>query len=150
MYCNNCGNANAEGKFCDVCGAEIIAEPVAVEAEPVVTPENVVDAAVAVDPGKTLGTVSMILGIAALVLGSICSCLFSCLGGSLPLIAAVVGVILGIMAMNKSKAAGFKNKSALIGVILCAATIVIVLVFIGINAIVGGIIGASTSSGYYY
>ena len=110
MKCNNCGNENVTGAFCEVCGTEMVAEPI-VEAvnEPVVVNEaNVVEADAAVDPGKTLGTVSMILGI---------------------------------LAMSKSKAAGLKNKTALIGVILCAVAIVLTV----ICNIFGSILGVAVT-----
>lgn len=149
MKCNNCGNENVTGAFCEVCGTEMVAEPIAEATnEPVIVNEaNVVEADAAVDPGKTLGTVSMILGIVGIVLGITCPCAFACLGSIAPFIISVAGVILGILAMSKSKAAGLKNKTALIGVILCAVAIVLTVIcnicgsFLGIA--VTGIVNGS-------
>ena len=145
MYCNNCGNANAEGKFCDVCGAELTSEPIVVETQNVVGAENIVETIPAVDPGKTLGTVSLILGIAGIVLGAICPCLFACLGAIVPMILSIIGLILGIVAMNKSKAAGFKNKAALIGVILSGAAIGVTI----LCNIIGSALGVAMMESYY-
>jgi len=58
------------------------------------------------DPGRTMGIVGLILAI-------FCS---------------LVGLIVSIIAFNKSKAAGFKNNIALAGIIVGA-------VFIGLNII---------------
>jgi hypothetical protein len=96
---------------------------------------------VAVDPGKTFGMVSMIAGIAGLVLGTVLSCACACLGSIIPAIASVVAIVLGIMAMNKSKAAGYTNKMALAGIILGAVALVVILVFIIVNAVIGAGMG---------
>lgn len=145
MYCKNCGALNAEDvAFCANCGAEMQAEveaPVVESAyEPVEAPaaEPVVVEQEAKDPGKTLGIVSLILGIAAIVLGTVCSCGCACLGSILPCVLAVVGIILGIIGMNKSKAAGFSNKLALIGIILSGVSVLVMVIFVIINAVIGG------------
>ena len=94
------------------------------------------------DPGQKLGTISLILGIVGLAVGSICSCLFACLGGILPLAAAIVGIVLGKQAQDKSAAAGFENKRAKIGMILSIVATAIIVVFIIINAIAGGVMAS--------
>lgn len=94
------------------------------------------------DPGKKLGTISLILGIVGLAVGSICSCLFACLGGILPLAAAIVGIVLGKQAQDKSKAAGFENKNGKIGMILSIVAVAIIVVFIIVNAIAGGVMAS--------
>ncbi len=144
MYCKNCGNANAEGKFCDVCGAEITSEPIVVDAQNVVETENIIDGTPVVDPGKTLGTISLILGIAGIVLGIICPCLFACLGAIAPLTLSIIGLILGIVAMNKSKAVGLKNKAAMIGVILSGVAIGITI----LCNIIGSALGVAMMNSY--
>ncbi len=142
MICKVC---NAENKpnaaFCENCGATL-------EQETVVTKSCNSDVP-ATDPGKTLSLVSLILGIAAIVFGTICSCVFSCLGGLIPMVLGVVAIILGILGMNKSKAAGFNNKQGMVGMILGIATIVIVVIFIIVNAVAGGIMGAVGSANTY-
>jgi hypothetical protein len=151
MTCPSCGNAYVEGKFCNVCGADLAAneEPVIPTDDTIIEqPTEAVDTVPTEDPGKMLGMISLILGIVSLVLGTICSCLAACLGGILPSLIAIAGVVCGILAMNKSKAAGFKNKFAMIGVILSGATIAVVLLFIIGNAILGGVFSALMNSSY--
>ncbi len=108
MYCNNCGNENAEGKFCDVCGAEITSEPV------VVKPENVIETTPASDPGKVLGIVSMSLAIFGLVCG--CTMIVSAA-------ALIAALITGIIAKKKSKQAGYTNGFAIAGIIISSVGI---------------------------
>ena len=135
-----------------VAAEPVAAEPVAAEpvaAEPVVAEPAAPAAPVApnatVDPGKNGGLISMILGIVGLALGSICSCLLACLGGILPLACAITGLVLGIQAKKKSAEAGFKNTQAQIGMILSIVAIVVIFLFIIVNAILGGILFASES-----
>ena len=61
------------------------------------------------DPGKTLGIVGLVLSIR---------------GGGL------ISLIISIIARNKSKAAGFKNTMATIGIVLSAIGIVVSLLMI--------------------
>lgn len=96
-----------------------------------------------VDPGKSGGKTALILGIVALALGTICSCLLACLGGIIPLGCAIAGIIVGSQAMKKSQAAGFTNSQAKTGVILSAVAIGVIVIFVIINAIVGGVLAAS-------
>jgi hypothetical protein len=134
-------------EVCSACGAPLTEETVApVEEAPAVEVPTV-------DPGAQKGNIAMILGIVALALGALCSCLAACLGGALPFILAIVGIVMGTMAMKASKEAGFDNKKAKIGLILSIAAIVVIVIFIILNAILGGIIGASmaqSSYGSYY
>ena len=147
MICNHCNQSNPDGAaFCENCGAPLTAAPVYnVDPQPVVpTPTYTAPAADAnVDPGKQQGTIALILGIVGLALGTICSCVFSCLGGFIPLVCAIIGVIMGKSAMNKAQAAGFENKNAKIGMILSIVAIVVIVIFIIGNAILGGVLAAS-------
>ena len=136
MICKVCGMEVESGEFCPHCGAQMEI-PVNTTVE---------------DPGKKLGLIALILGICALVLGSACSCSCALLGSLLPGAAAIVGIVLGIMGMKKSSAAGCKNTLALIGIILSGVALVVMLVFIIVNAIIGGAAGFSSAlnSSYYY
>ena len=96
------------------------------------------------DPGKQQGTASMILGIVALVLGTLCSCLFACLGGAVPFICAIVGIVLSVQATNKSRDAGFgKNGRAQAGMIMSIVAMVVIVIFVIVNAVLGGMMAAS-------
>ena len=157
MKCQYCYAENESGaQFCTNCGAalaqetpveEVVAAVEETPVEEVIAPVEGVVETPAKDPGKTLGLVSLILGIAALVLGSVCSCAFACLGGSFAFALSAAAVVTGILGMNKSKAAGFKNTLALIGMILGIAAL-LVNVICTIIGMVGG--AAMAESGYYY
>jgi len=129
MICKNCGTDVAEGfAYCTNCGAQLEAsQPAAAVSEPAVRQT-------AEDPGKTLGIVSLILGILSLV------------SGGFPA-ASVVGIILGNMAKKKSAEAGFANGSANIGVILSIIGLVVfVIVVVATVALYSlGMIGAIAS-----
>ena len=149
MFCEKCGNPLTEEGVCQACAAN--EQPAEIIEETIVEETIVEEAAVEVpqkNPGKAMGIISMILGIVSLLGGSVCSCLLACLGGFPSLIGAVVGIILSIIGMKKSKAAGCKNTMAVVGLILNILTIVVVLGFILVNAIIGGVAAASNS--YYY
>jgi len=66
----------------------------------------------AVDPGRTMGIIGLILA-------------FFC---------SLVGLVVSVLAYNKSKAAGFKNNIALAGIIVGAISLVL------------GIIGTATGT----
>lgn len=124
MFCKNCGNS-FEGSVCPNCGTQMT------------------------DPGKGLGIASLILGICGLVMGSVCSCLFSCLGGIPSLIVSVVGLILGILGKNKSAAAGFSNGPAKIGFILSIIGLAVTLLF-SLFGIVFAELFAELADEFYY
>lgn len=154
MNCPHCGSEYVEGKFCNVCGAdlEVTAEETVLPTDDSVIeqPTEVAETVSTENPGKVFGIISLALGIVSVLLSTICSCLFSCLGGILPCILAIAGLALGFVGLSKSKAAGHKNILALIGMILSGVSIGIVLLFTIFNAILGGIIGAASSSNNFY
>lgn len=143
MKCPICqAEITAEDKVCPACGAPVneapVEETVAAQAEPEVNAAP----AVFEDPGKKLGLIAMILGIAGVALGVILAGACACLGGILPAIASVAAVVLGILAMKKSKDAGFSNKQALIGIILGGAALVLIPALVALNGIIGAALGA--------
>ena len=136
MICKRCNQDNEPGALnCSYCGASLYSAPLA-------------------DPGKAMNLISMILGIVALAMGSICSCAFACLGGFVPMILAAVAIILGIIGMKKSRNAGFYNNQGKIGMILGIVALVVIFAFIGMNAFMGAMEAVSTPSygygNYYY
>ena len=62
------------------------------------------------DPGRTMGIVGLVLAI----VGGVCC-------GP----AGIAGLIVSIVAFNKSKVAGFKNNIALAGIIVGVVTVVV-------------------------
>ncbi|HEU4806911.1 MAG TPA: hypothetical protein VFT01_01500 [Homoserinimonas sp.] len=78
------------------------------EATPAPAPGAAYSAPVAENPGKTLGIVGLVLAF----------------------VANIVGLIVSIIALNKSKKAGFKNGPALAGIIISIISIVIVAIII--------------------
>lgn len=147
MICKNCGNFNEDAAdACIVCGADLKADSAPVTDDfssfgtdgftpdqSVVTP--VTPDMPAEDPGKTLGLIGMIAGILSIV----ASCCIPFLG--IPF--SIAAVVCGFLGMNKSKAAGFKNTLAIVGIAVGAVGIIVAI----INAIAGGIIGAVAASG---
>jgi hypothetical protein len=92
------------------------------EATPAPAPNAAYTAPVAENPGKTLGIVGLVLAF----------------------VANIVGLIVSIIALNKSKKAGYKNGLALAGIIVASVSIVITIIVIiaivslgavGLNAI---------------
>ena len=143
MVCKICGTANVDGSvFCSNCGTTLQAEetqaytapnPEFAQTEP--APEAT---PVVVDPGKTFGLVSMILGIVTAALGALCACFCTCVG-PLAIVTGAVGIVLAVLAVKKSKTVGLDNKKAKIGFILCAVGIVLSI----FNLILGLILSAS-------
>ena len=98
MFCQNCGKQNPDGiAFCANCGAALNgAAPVAPVAP--VAPATV--------PGKGLGIASMVVGIISLAL--FCT-------GWVAIVCAIIGTVLGGVALKKAKDAGMKNGMATAG-----------------------------------
>ena len=152
MTCKNCGTELEEGvAFCSNCGAQVPAP----QPEPIPEPVEVAEAAPVqqevVDPGKTLGTVSMILGIAGLVLSLVTFCCGYAGAIASPL--CIVGLILSIVAKKKSASAGLKNGAAGIGMILSIVGLVAGVLIGVLSAVLNlGImgLGTMTDAGYLY
>jgi hypothetical protein len=102
----------------------------------------------AADPGKLLNLISLICGAVGLVFSALCTCLGGCLGGFIPALVGVAAIVTGVLGMKKSKAAGFKNTKALVGVILSGVGLASIVLFVLINAIIGGLNGMSQAQGY--
>lgn len=80
------------------------------EATPAPAPDAAYAAPVAENPGKTLGIVGLVLAF----------------------VANIVGLIVSIVALNKSKKAGFKNGPALAGIIISIVSIVITVIVVSL------------------
>jgi hypothetical protein len=91
------------------------------EATPAPAPSAAYAAPVAENPGKTLGIVGFVLAF----------------------VANIVGLIVSIIALSKSKKAGYKNGLALAGIIISSVSIVItIIVIISIVALGAAGLGA--------
>lgn len=150
MFCPKCGAACEDGaKFCPTCGNNMNAAPVQpaqpvyqqpaqpvyqqpvyqqpVYQQPVYQPVQPVyqqPAAAPAVPGKGLGIASMVLGIVSLVMFCAWYLAIPC---------ALVGCILGAVALNKAKQAGMKNGMGVAGLTcsLIALAILIIIVILG-------------------
>lgn len=166
MFCTKCGAQLEDGaKVCNACGeaiaetntaSEAVAEATEKVTEVVGTVTNKVDEVLkddANDPGKTLGLVSLILGIVSIALGTVCSCLVACVGGPLSSALSIAGIICGAIGMKKSKDAGFKNTKATVGLILSIVAIVLMVISLILSFVIGfgaGLFSEMGSSSYYY
>lgn len=164
MICKNCGYENdSNAVFCVNCGSSLnqesqtygnaqpygnaqaygngyYADNGGYYEEPAVVPPR--------ESSDGMGVVSMILGIVSLVI---------CNPGG---IFAIVGLILGIMSSKKAKAKGEKSSFAVAGIVTCAIALGIMLlaaigsliyiIFFGGAAVLMGLLGLSTTGGYYY
>ena len=111
MKCTFCGaELNDDAVFCTECGraVEIASEPA--------KPEK--------NPGKVLGIISMILGILAPVV----YCASCSLASIVAVPFALVSFILALIGKKKSKAAGYKNGMAKVGLILSLLTIILAII----------------------
>ena len=132
MVCKNCGANNVDGSvFCANCGASLQVEEAQTQtytpAPDFGTAPEINPTVEVVDPGKKMGLAAFILGIVSTALSVLCSCVCGCIG-PVALIAGVVGLILSVMAVKKSKAVGIDNKQAKIGFILSAVGVALNLI----------------------
>ena len=166
MFCTKCGNNNPDGAFCCTsCGAPLN-QPQAPQQPAYQAPEQPVYQAPEQPvyqapeqpayqaqpmynapvnppvPAKGMAITSMVLGIVSLAL----FCLWY-----LALPCAIVGLILGGLAMNKAKAVGMKSGMAVAGIVCsCIALgIAIIVMIIGI-ATCSAATSALDSYYYYY
>lgn len=170
MFCPNCGNVSADDqRFCQNCGALLIQpetqqpevqqpevqqpEVYQSQTQPIQQPEyqqypypqqpcqpQPMQVAPVV-PAKGMGITSMVLGIVALALFCVWYIALPC---------AIVGVILGGLALSKAKAAGAKNGMAVAGVVCsCVALgIAIILMIATISACTAATNIVSSSYGF--
>lgn len=160
MVCKNCGMENAEDfAFCAGCGATL--DEVEAAPEETTVPEYTYEAEAfedttpASDPGKVFGIIALICGIVAVLVPFGCFCM--CGGCFSPLLGILCGgaaIVLGVIGMNKSKAAGYKNTLGVVGMILGILALVGCLLFALINCLFVGASGfmsaLDSSSSYYY
>lgn len=157
MNCPFCqAELSATDKQCPMCGAPISETP----AE---KPETQINYDIPMDmedPGKKMGLVGMIMGIASLVLGlsgcCCCGAVFGLAFIALFFVTSIVSLILSISASKKSKAAGYTNKNATVGIIVSAISVgvllfllVFAIVYLAIYGMTGGFGLLSELGGMY-
>ncbi len=160
MFCTKCGNNNPDGAFCCTsCGAPLNQPTYQAPEQPVYqAPEQPVYQAPEQPayqaqpmynapmnppvPAKGMAITSMVLGIVSLAL----FCLWY-----LALPCAIVGLILGGLAMSKAKAAGMKSGMAVAGVVCSCIALGIAIIFMIIAiAACGAATSAINDFSYYY
>ena len=96
-------------------------------------------AAPVTDPkaGKTLGIVSLVLGIFSVVSGIPGAFCCACLGGFGSIITSIVGIVLGVLSKNKAKAGGAKSTLATVGIVLSIIALVGIFAGILLNGVIG-------------
>ncbi|MBQ3225858.1 MAG: DUF4190 domain-containing protein [Clostridia bacterium] len=143
MFCPKCGSMNEDtAVHCAQCGAQLQEE-----AAPATIPDLQVNQAPvyqapaykapqAKPEGYGMGIAAMVLGIVSLVF-------FCVVWLSIP--CAIIGLILGVVAMNKAKVQGVKNAMAVAGLVCsCISLAVLVIWFIWIAIVMsaaGGMAG---------
>lgn len=143
MVCPFCqAELSATDKTCPMCGAPV-------NETPTQKPETQINYDIPMDiedPGKKMGLVGMIMGIASLVLAmfSCCCCTYASV---VILIAAIAGLVLSIIAMNKSKKVGLKNTQALVGLITSGVAILLSLVTLIYIVVMVSLYGFAALSG---
>ena len=128
MNCSFCGAELENGSsFCGVCGNSTYSVGY--------TPVAVVEKKK--NPGFVFGLISLICGIVAVlsVLAGLpyCCCVYVAVpvmigGGILGTILAIVSIVLAIIGLKKSKAGGFKNAMAIVGIILSVLAMVFIVI----------------------
>ena len=128
MFCNKCGANLPDGtRTCTNCGADLAGQAQPVYQQPVY--QQPVYQQQPVDPGKGLGIAAMVLGIISLL--------------CFPYILGTLGIILGAVGLNKSKAVGMKNGMAVAGIVLGIIGIALwVLMLIFAEDIAAGLINS--------
>lgn len=109
MFCSNCGNEFHEGSVCPVCGvATAVPEPTK-------------------NPGKGQGIAAMVLGIVSLVASMSCPCILPFIGGIVPFITSIVGLVLASKGKKKSDEVGLPNGNAKAGKIMSITALILVI-----------------------
>lgn len=166
--CSVCGSTLEEGRaFCPNCGTAVnttapqeapteapYAAPVENEApvnQPATPPYAAPGTPVVngipqpVKPDNT-PVITIILGAIGLAFNTILNCLCGCLGSFPGFICAVIGLVLGIMAMKKVPAGQKADSKLIIGLVLCGVALGLGILV----AIINGVLGATLYSEFMY
>lgn len=154
MFCTKCGNNNPDGAFCCTsCGAPLNqpqapAAPVQPTYQAPQAPQQPYPAQPMYNapmqptvPGKGMAITSMVLGIVSLALFCVWYLALPC---------AIVGLILGGMAMNKAKAAGMKSGMAVAGVVCSCIALGVAIIFMIIGIAACSTVSSAYDYYYYY
>ncbi len=100
------------------------------------------------NPGKKLGVAGFVISLVMLLLGwwftALFTVWFGAAGPFIGLLVIVAGLVISVMGMKKSKAAGHKNGLGLTGMILSIVNLAITLIII---FVIGAVAGAAINAG---
>lgn len=137
MFCPTCGNNCPDNAIsCPNCGHSF-----GNAQQPPVNPYMYNNAPAAPKNSKTV----LVLGIVALVICATMGCLCGCLGALPGIVCAIISIVLGSGA-KKELAFGQEDKNIKTGMLLSYIALGVAVLFIVLNAILGGVL---TAGSYY-
>ena len=120
MICPFCNAAiSAQDKVCPVCGASVDGDCTIQETDTVTDIES------KGNPGKVLGLIAMILGIAAVTIAALGYCCCGIWGAFVTTLMSGAGLVMGIIAMLQPRRAGDGNVKALVAIITSSAALLL-------------------------
>ena len=91
----------------------------------------------------------LILGIVALVINATLGCLCSCLGALPGIVCAIISIVMGAKA-KKNLAPGVEDKNIKTGMLLSYIALGVAVLFMILNAVLGGVLASSGVYDYLY
>ena len=155
MFCPKCGSMNEDAAaHCAQCGA-LLQEEAAQATNPDLQVNQAPTYQAPVYQAPKAKPEGYGMGIAAMVLGIISLVFFCAVWLSVP--CAIVGLILGVVAMNKAKVQGLKNSMAVAGLVcscISLAVLVVWIIWVGIvmsaaGGMAGGAMGEALEDFFY-
>ena len=91
----------------------------------------------------------LVLGIVALVINATLGCLCSCLGALPGIVCAIISIVMGSKA-KKELAPGVEDKNIKTGMLLSYIALGVAVLFMILNAVLGGVLASSGMYDYLY
>ena len=91
----------------------------------------------------------LVLGIVALVINATLGCLCSCLGALPGIVCAIISIVMGAKA-KKELAPGVEDKNIKTGMLLSYIALGVAVLFMILNAVLGGVLASSGMYDYLY
>lgn len=153
MFCSNCGtNCPDNVNNCPNCGAPVGKpqdqpsqnpygqQPYYGQQQPYYGQQSPYGYSIPAQPKNTKPV--LVLGIVALVICASMGCLCGCLGALPGIVCAIISIVLGSKA-KKEMAPGVEDKNVKTGMLLSYIALGVAVLFIVLNAILGGAIAVS-------